>query len=347
MAKSHLPLNALRAFEASARHLSFTKAGMELRVGQAAISHQVKALEARLGVELFRRRPRGLALTDEGQALIPAIAESFSRVRATLERFEKGHFRGVVSVGVVGTFATRWLLPRLNSFRQAHPFVDLRIQTNNNRVDLAGEGLDFAIRYGNGSWRNTEAIPLLAVALSPVCAPQIAERITAPADLAEEALSRSYHADEWPRWFAAAGVTCPAIRGSLSHDGRGGGVVWSSRSTSRYRSAVIGSRRSSRRRPTRCGRFVCGSRRRLQIFGHELRGGVERHQSAGFHAASRPLAVSMAARRSRTLAQSRCACCANSNRVSWVKLSSHPVPRGSNRTVTRSKLSESFSPTSA
>src|SRR5215467_956552 len=135
MAKSHLPLNALRAFEASARHLSFTKAGMELRVGQAAISHQVKGLEARLGVQLFRRLPRGLALTDEGQALIPAIADSFSRLRATLEQFERGHFRGVVSIGVVGTFATGWLLPRLGAFREAHPFVDLRIQTNNNRVD--------------------------------------------------------------------------------------------------------------------------------------------------------------------------------------------------------------------
>jgi len=82
VAKPYLPLSALRAFEASARHLSFTKAGMELRVGQAAISHQVKALEARLGVELFRRLPRGLALTDEGQALIPAIAESFSRLHS-------------------------------------------------------------------------------------------------------------------------------------------------------------------------------------------------------------------------------------------------------------------------
>src|SRR6266702_3216721 len=171
MAKSHLPLNALRAFEASARHLSFTKAGMELRVGQAAISHQVKGLEARLGVQLFRRLPRGLALTDEGQALIPAIAESFGRLRATLERFEKGHFRGIVSIGVVGTFATGWLLPRLPSFREAHPFVDLRIQTNNNRVDLAGEGLDFAIRYGNGSWRNTDAIQLFAAPMSAVCAP--------------------------------------------------------------------------------------------------------------------------------------------------------------------------------
>src|SRR5262249_28123650 len=184
MAKSHLPLNALRAFEASARHLSFTKAGMELRVGQAAISHQVKGLEARLGVQLFRRLPRGLALTDEGQALIPAIAESFGRLRATLERFEKGHFRGVVSIGIVGPFATGWLLPRLHSFREAHPFVDLRIQTNNNRVDLAGEGLDFAIRYGNGSWRNTDAIQLFPAPLSAVCAPQIAERISVPADLA-------------------------------------------------------------------------------------------------------------------------------------------------------------------
>src|SRR5215813_7013316 len=204
MAKSHLPLNALRAFEASARHLSFTKAGMELRVGQAAISHQVKGLEARLGVQLFRRLPRGLALTDEGQALIPAIAESFGRLRATLERFEKGHFRGVVSIGVVGTFATGWLLPRLHSFREAHPFVD-----------LAGEGLDFAIRYGNGSWRNTDAIQLFPAPLSAVCAPQIGERISVPADLADEALLRSYQADEWPRWFAATGVACPAIKGTM------------------------------------------------------------------------------------------------------------------------------------
>jgi LysR family transcriptional regulator, regulator of gene expression of beta-lactamase len=215
MAKSHLPLNALRAFEVSARHLSFTKAGMELRVGQAAISHQVKGLEARLGVQLFRRLPRGLALTDEGQALIPAIAESFGRLRATLERFEKGHFRGVVSIGVVGTFATGWLLPRLGAFREAHPFVDLRIQTNNNRVDLAGEGLDFAIRYGNGSWRNTDAVHLFPAPLSPVCAPQIAERISKPADLAEEALLRSYQPDEWPRWFAAAGVASPAVKGTM------------------------------------------------------------------------------------------------------------------------------------
>jgi LysR family transcriptional regulator, regulator of gene expression of beta-lactamase len=215
MSSLHLPLNALRAFEASARHLSFTKAGMELRVGQAAVSHQVKSLEERVGVQLFRRLPRGLALTDEGQALIPVISDSFGRIRATLAQFEQGHFRGVVTVGVVGTFAIGWLLPRLSSFYETHPFVDLRVQTNNNRVDIAGDGLDFAIRYGDGSWRSTDATRLARAPLSVVCAPQIAARISRPADLAQEALLRSYRADEWSRWFAAAGVACPPIKGVM------------------------------------------------------------------------------------------------------------------------------------
>src|SRR3978361_425246 len=112
MALSQLPLNALRAFETSARQLSFTRAGLELRVTQAAVSHQVKSLEETLGVQLFRRLPRGLALTDEGQALLPAIAASFERIRATLDRFQDGRLREVITVGVVGTFATGWLLSR-------------------------------------------------------------------------------------------------------------------------------------------------------------------------------------------------------------------------------------------
>lgn len=139
MKSSHLPLNALRAFEASARQLSFTRAGLELRVTQAAVSHQVKSLEEHLGVQLFRRLPRGLALTDEGQALLPAISASFDRMRATLDRFEDGRFREVITVGVVGTFATGWLLSRLKAFERSHPYIDLRLLTNNNRVDIAGE----------------------------------------------------------------------------------------------------------------------------------------------------------------------------------------------------------------
>jgi LysR family transcriptional regulator of beta-lactamase len=215
MLRSHVPLNALRAFEASARHLSFTRAGLELRVTQAAVSHQVKSLEEMLGVRLFRRLPRGLALTDEGQALLPVLADSFGRIRATLDRFENGHFRDVVTVGTVGTFATGWLLPRLQSFCAAHPYVDLRILTNNNRVDIAGEGLDYAIRFGDGSWHGTEATYLFAAPLSPVCAPEIAARLRRPEDLRDEVLLRSYRADEWARWFAASGALCPVIRGTV------------------------------------------------------------------------------------------------------------------------------------
>src|SRR5690349_20574395 len=105
MAKSHLPLNALRAFEAAARHLSFTKAGLELRVTQAAVSHLVKSLEKTLGVPLFRRVPRGLALTDEGQALLPAVSAAFGQLRSAVDAFAKGRTQEIVTVGVVGTFA--------------------------------------------------------------------------------------------------------------------------------------------------------------------------------------------------------------------------------------------------
>ncbi len=215
MIRSNLPLNALRAFEASARHLSFTRAGLELRVTQAAVSQQVRSLEDILGVRLFRRLPRGLALTDEGQALVPVLADAFRRIGATLERFEGGRFREVVTVGVVGTFATGWLLPRLPAFHEAHPFVELRLLTNNNRVDAAGDGLDYAIRFGGGAWHGTEAHPLMTAPLSPLCSPEIARRLRDPADLAGETLLRSYRADEWPLWFAEAGRPCPLLRGAV------------------------------------------------------------------------------------------------------------------------------------
>ncbi len=208
-----LPLNALRAFEASARHLSFTRAGLELRVTQAAVSQQVKGLEEILGVRLFRRLPRGLALTEEGEALLPVLSESFRRIGTTLERFRGGRLQEVLTIGAVGTFVTGWLLPRLPRFRTAHPFIDLRLMTNNNRVDLAGEGLDAAIRFGDGAWHGTEATRLLAAPLSPLCAPAIAERLRQPSDLPRETLLRSYRVDEWDRWFAAAGLPAPAIRG--------------------------------------------------------------------------------------------------------------------------------------
>ncbi|NVO17757.1 MAG: LysR family transcriptional regulator [Rhodoplanes sp.] len=215
MTVSQISLNALRAFEAAARHLSFTRAGLELRVSQAAVSHQVRGLEEILGVRLFRRLPRGLALTDEGLALVPVLADTFARIRATLDQFEDGHVREAVTVGVVGTFAAGWLLENLKGFGEAHPYVDLRLFTNNNRVDIAGEGLDFAIRFGDGSWHGTDSVLLCRGPLSPICAPAVASRLARPADLARETLLRSYRTDEWPHWFATAGVPCPALRGPV------------------------------------------------------------------------------------------------------------------------------------
>ncbi|QRR35139.1 transcriptional regulator GcvA [Hydrogenophaga sp. YM1] len=208
-----LPLNALRAFEVSARHLSFTRAAEELHLTQTAVSQHVRKLEDRLGRRLFRRLPRGLALTDEGQALLPVLSESFERLSATLASLQTRQRREVLSIGVVGTFAVGWLLPRLRDFQARHPLIELRLFTHNNRVDLAAEGLDAAIRFGDGQWPGCEAVPLLDAPLAPVCSPALAHRIRGPADLGRETLLRSYRGDEWPAWFEAAGVRAPLLTG--------------------------------------------------------------------------------------------------------------------------------------
>ncbi|TKV70322.1 LysR substrate-binding domain-containing protein [Rhizobium sp. AU243] len=207
MVRQFLPLNGLRAFEASARHLSFTRAAIELCVTQAAVSQQVKGLEKRLGVSLFQRLPRGLKITAEGEALLPTVTSSFDQMATTLDRIEAGQVRELLFLGVVGTFAVGWLLPRLNAFQKQHPFIDVRVSTNNNRVDMAAEGLDFAIRFGQGSWHGTDAFRLFEAPLSPLCTPKLAETLKTPTDLMEATLLRSYRADEWSNWFAAAGVT--------------------------------------------------------------------------------------------------------------------------------------------
>ncbi|CAM2195536.1 HTH-type transcriptional activator AmpR [Paraburkholderia kururiensis] len=216
----HLPLNALRAFESSARHLSFTRAAQELNVTQAAVSQQVRTLEARLGCALFKRLPRGLAITDEGLALLPVLSESFGRIETVLKQFEGGRRRQVLTVGAVGTFAVGWLIPRLRQFRETHPFVELRLLTHNNLVDLAAEGLDFAVRFGDGGWPATHNTLLLDAPLAVLCAPAIARRLKKPADLANETLLRSYRIDEWPNWFAAAGMTPLAATGPVFDSSR-------------------------------------------------------------------------------------------------------------------------------
>ncbi len=215
MARAPVPLNALKAFEAAARHLSFTRAAEELCVTQAAISHQVKALEARLKVSLFRRSNRGLQMTDEGLALAPTLFEAFGAIDRLFEQFEAGGVREVLTVSAVGTFVVGSLLERLGVFRAAHPLIDLRVLTNNNKVDLVGEGLDYAIRFGDGAWHGCEAELICAAPLSPLCAPVLAQGLAEPADLLRAPLLRSYRPQDWPAWFKAAGLEAVNLRGPL------------------------------------------------------------------------------------------------------------------------------------
>lgn len=210
---SQLPLNGLRAFESAARLGSFTRAGLELRVTQTAISHQVKALEKVLDVTLFNRLPRGLALTEEAQALLPVLTDSFRRMSEKLNQFSDGNFREILTVGVVGTFANGWLLPRLKSFTEENPDIDLRLKTNNNRADMLLDGLDFFIRFGDGAWHGTDAAHLMDAPLSPVCAPSLAAELRDPEALIHAHLLRSYRPDEWSLWFRFAAVKPPVLRG--------------------------------------------------------------------------------------------------------------------------------------
>ncbi len=215
MPRPPLPLHALRAFEAAARHQNLTRAALELCVSQAALSHQIRTLEQRLGVSLFHRLPRGVALTEEGASLYPVLSDAFDRIAGGVERFLGGQGREVLTVGAVATFATGWLLPRLADFESAHADIELRVQTHNNRIDLASEGLDLAIRFGDGDWQGQACTPVLATPFAPLCAPALARRLRVPQDLAAVPLLRSYRSDEWVRWLRQAGAPGLEARGPV------------------------------------------------------------------------------------------------------------------------------------
>ncbi len=213
--RAAIPLNALRAYEAAARHLSFTRAADELCVTQTAISHQVKGLEQRLGMPLFRRSNRGLTLTDEGLALAPTLFEAFGAIGRLLEQFEAGGVQEVLTVSAVGTFVVGALLERLPAFRAAHPLIGLRILTNNNKVDVVAEGLDYAIRFGDGAWHGCEVELICEAPMSPLCAPQLAQQLREPEDLLRLPLLRSYRPQDWLAWFRSAGLDAVNLHGPL------------------------------------------------------------------------------------------------------------------------------------
>ena len=201
-------LNALRAFEAAGRHLSFTRAAEELHVTQAAVSHQIKSLEEQLGIRMFRRGPRGLLLTDAGQAYLPEVREAFQRLTAATERLLEDDARGAITVSVLPSFAARWLVPRLTRFREEHSDIEIRVAADDRLADFDRDDVDVAIRYGRGDYPGLHADRFLTEELYPVCSPALLERLPLdrPEQLRDHTLLHDDMRMDWSMWLLAAGV---------------------------------------------------------------------------------------------------------------------------------------------
>ena len=203
-------LNGLRAFEAAARHLSFTLAAEELNVTQTAISHQIRRLEEELGLKLFIRQSRSLALTPQATDYLPGIRAAFQDLRTATDRLLRKDDDRVLTISTLTSLAVKWLLPRLSSFQAQHPDIDVRITTSTELVDFRTSNVDAAIRYGQGRWPGLEAEWLMAEHLFPVCSPKLltGERaLRHPEDLQHATLLHtSSTVDDWRLWLTAAGL---------------------------------------------------------------------------------------------------------------------------------------------
>jgi LysR family glycine cleavage system transcriptional activator len=214
MARQLPPLNALRAFEAAARHLSFTRAAEELHVTQAAISHQVKALEAFLGLPLFRRFNRRLVLSEAGQNYLPALRDSFDQMASATLRLRQDDASGQLKVSTLQSFGAKWLLPRLPRFRDRAPGIDVMVSTSSHMIDFSREDFDVAIRFGRGVYPDLEVVHLMGDVTFPVCAPRLLESgqgLRRPSDLRHHTLlhdsvSPEEETPNWRLWVETAGV---------------------------------------------------------------------------------------------------------------------------------------------
>jgi LysR family glycine cleavage system transcriptional activator len=203
------PLNALRAFEAAARCVSFTRAAQELAVTQGAISHQVKALEARLGLRLFHRRHQGLELTSAGQTYLPIVRDAFDRLALGTEQLLAAEGVNRLTLSVSPNFASKWLVPRLGRFAGQHGEIDLRISATMHHVDFALEEVDMAVRHGDGDWPELHVVRLCPEELFPVCSPRLLEAsqpLREPGDLRHHTLLHLGDRRDWLKWLEAAGA---------------------------------------------------------------------------------------------------------------------------------------------
>ncbi|QNK66447.1 transcriptional regulator GcvA [Variovorax sp. PAMC26660] len=203
------PLNALRAFEASARHLSVKNAADELSVTPGAVSQLIKTLELHLGVDLFRRVNRGIFLTDAGQAYLPPVRNAFRQISDATRRVAVPPETGILTVSATPFFASAWLVPRLKSFQDAHPDIDLQVLTSSALADFSRDGVDVAIRHGLGRYPGLSSRRLLTVEIVPVAAPALVKSLGIPAtptDLTRWPRVNDAERKGWALWFQAQGI---------------------------------------------------------------------------------------------------------------------------------------------
>ena len=212
------PLNALRAFEAAARHLSFARASEELNVTPAAVSQQIKKLEDHLQVQLFRRKNHRLTLSGDALLILPGIKDGFDKMKASIKSLQRRQEHGFITVSATPSFASKWLVPRLDRWVSEYPETDIRISASLDLVDFEKTGIDLAIRFGGGSYFGLTSTFLMKERFVVVCSPMLLhgdDAIQIPADLKHHTLlhvtgpNADYGAD-WRHWLQAAGGSLAA-----------------------------------------------------------------------------------------------------------------------------------------
>jgi LysR family glycine cleavage system transcriptional activator len=219
----HLPaLRTLRIFECAARHLNWSRAAEELHLSHGAVSLQIKQLEEELGLKLFARNGKKVWLTDAGQQLALGVRDALDELAATVTRVRERAAGNVLTLSVLPSFAAAWLVGRLGGFLARHPDVEFNLQSSIHLADFRNDGVDVAIRWGNGPWPGLRSEKLLDDELFPVMSPRLTRRkLKNPAELLELPLIRikqQMRQNDWVRWFAAAGVHASEPRGGAVFD---------------------------------------------------------------------------------------------------------------------------------
>jgi LysR family transcriptional regulator, glycine cleavage system transcriptional activator len=208
------PLNALKAFEAAARHESFTRAAEELCVTQGAVSHQVKALELELAIKLFNRERQRLIITEAGRDYLVVVRDALDRIAVGTERLLQRQSGGILTVSTSPDFAAKWLVHRLGHFAEAHAGIDLRVSATMHHVDFAREDVDMAVRHGDGNWSGLDAVQLVAEQLFAICSPKLfsGRRLAKPTDILKFPLIHLDSRADWTKWLRVAGIGDENIR---------------------------------------------------------------------------------------------------------------------------------------